>query len=126
MFENTVTVFNVVKDKDKVIYHRQVVNNVFYHKEKMISQEGKGDKYTNAYDVIFSKIALVKWKSKQDFDNFDDTYTLRENDIVVLNEYKKISDLKELQQSSVDWFMIKTVSENLYGDLELHNIEVTN
>lgn len=126
MFENTVTVFNVVKDKDKVIYHRQVVNNVFYHKEKMISQEGKGDKYTNAYDVIFSKIALVKWKSKQDFDNSDDTYTLRENDIVVLNEYKKISDLKELQQSSVDWFMIKTVSENLYGDLELHNIEVTN
>lgn len=126
MFENTVTVFNVVKDKDKVIYHRQVVNNVFYHKKKMISQEGKGDKYTNAYDVIFSNIALVKWKSKQDFDNFDDTYTLRENDIVVLNEYKKISDLKELQQSSVDWFMIKTVSENLYGDLELHNIEVTN
>ena len=126
MFENTVTVFNVVKDKDKVIYHRQVVNNVFYHKEKMIFQEGKGDKYTNAYDVIFSKIALVKWKSKQDFDNSDDTYTLRENDIVVLNEYKKISDLKELQQSSVDWFMIKTVSENLYGDLELHNIEVTN
>lgn len=126
MFENTVTVFNVVKDKDKVIYHRQVVNNVFYHKEKMISQEGKGDKYTNAYDVIFSKIALEKWKSKQDFDNSDDTYTLRENDIVVLNEYKKISDLKELQQSSVDWFMIKTVSENLYGDLELHNIEVTN
>lgn len=126
MFENTVTVFNVVKDKDKVIYHRQVVNNVFYHKEKMISQEGKGDKYTNAYDVIFSNIALVKWKSKQDFDNSDDTYTLRENDIVVLNEYKKISDLKELQQSSVEWFMIKTVSENLYGDLELHNIEVTN
>lgn len=126
MFENTVTVFNVVKDKDKVIYHRQVINNVFYHKEKIISQEGKGDKYTNAYDVIFPNIALIKWKSKQDFDNSDDTYTLRENDIIVLNEYKEISDLKELQQSSVDWFMIKTVSENIYGDLELHNIEVTN
>lgn len=126
MFEDTVTVFNVIKDKDKVTYHRQFVNNVFYHKEKIISQEGKGDKYTNAYDVIFSNIALEKWKSKQDFDNSDDTYTLRENDIIVLNEYKEISDLKELQQSSVDWFMIKTVSENLYGDLELHNIEVTN
>lgn len=126
MFEDTVTVFNVIKDKDKVTYHRQFVNNVFYHKEKIISQEGKGDKYTNAYDVIFSNIALEKWKSKQDFDNSDDTYTLRENDIIVLNEYKEISDLKELQQSSVDWFMIKTVSENLYGDLVLHNIEVTN
>lgn len=126
MFEDIVTVFNVIKDKDKVTYHRQVVNNVFYHKEKIISQEGKGDKYTNAYDVIFSNIALEKWKSKQDFNNSDDTYTLRENDIIVLNEYKEISDLKELQQSSVDWFMIKTVSENLYGDLELHNIEVTN
>lgn len=126
MFEDTVTVFNVIKDKDKVTYHRQFVNNVFYHKEKIISQEGKGDKYTNAYDVIFSNIALEKWKSKQDFDNSDDTYTLRENDIIVLNEYKEISDLKELQQSSADWFMIKTVSENLYGDLELHNIEVTN
>ena len=64
MFEDTVTVFNVIKEKDKVTYHRQFVNNVFYHKEKIISQEGK--------------------------------------------------------------FMIKTVSENLYGDLELHNIEVTN
>lgn len=126
MFEDTVTVFNVIKEKDKVTYHRQFVNNVFYHKEKIISQEGKGDKYTNAYDVIFSNISLEKWKSKQDFDNSDDTYTLRENDIIVLNEYKEISDLKELQQSSVDWFMIKTVSENLYGDLVLHNIEVTN
>lgn len=126
MFEDTVTVFNVIKDKDKVTYHRQVVNNVFYHKDKIISQEGRGDKYTNAYDVIFSNIALEKWKSKQDFNNSNDTYTLRENDIIVLNEYKEISDLKELQQSSADWFMIKTVSENLYGDLELHNIEVTN
>lgn len=126
MFEDTVTVFNVIKGKDKIIYHRQVVNNVFYHKEKIISQEGKGDKYTNAYDVIFSNIALEKWKSKQDFDNSNDTYTLRENDIIVLNEYDEISDLKELQQSSADWFMIKTVSENLYGSLELHNIEVTN
>ena len=92
MFEDTVTVFNVIKEKDKVTYHRQFVNNVFYHKEKIISQEGKGDKYTNAYDVIFSNIALEKWKSKQDFDNSDDTYTLRENDIIVLNEYKEISD----------------------------------
>lgn len=126
MFEDTVTVFNVVKDKSGITYHRQVVNNVFCHKEKIISQEGKGDKYTNAYDVIFSNIALEKWKSKQEFDNSLNTYTLRENDIVVLNEFKEIKNLNDLQQSSVDWFMIKTVSENLYGDIELQNIEVTN
>lgn len=126
MFPNTVTVFNIVKDKDKIIYHRQVVKDVFYHKEKIISSEGKGEKYTNAYNVIFSNASLEKWKSKQDFDNTNDTYTLRENDIVVLNEYKEIADLKDLQQSQADWFLIKTVSENLYGNLELQNIEITN
>lgn len=126
MFENTVTVFNIIKKNDIVTYHRKVVGNVFYHKEKIISQEGKGEKYTSAYDVIFSDIALSKWKSKQDFNEDSDTYTLRENDIIVLNEYKKISDLKDLQKSNVDWFIIKTVSENLYGDISLQNIEVTN
>lgn len=68
MFPHVVTVFNVIKDKDSITYHRQVVNDVFYHQNKIISQEGKGEKYTTAYDVIFSNSALEKWKSKQDFD----------------------------------------------------------
>lgn len=126
MFPNKVTVFNVIKSNDNVIYHRQVVGNVFYHNEKIISQEGKGEKYTSAYDVIFSNIALKKWKSKDTFNGENDTYTLKENDIIVLGEYKEISDLKDLQSANIDYFLIKTVSENLYGEEELQNIEVTN
>lgn len=126
MFPHTITVFNIINSQDNIIYHRQVVKNVFYHKEKIISQDGKGEKYTSAYDVIFSNIALENWKSKQDFDGTNNTYTLRENDIIVLEDYNKITNLKELQNSNVDFFLIKTVSENLYGDEEMKNIEVTN
>lgn len=125
MFPHVITVFNVIKG-DSIVYHRQVVDNVFYHKNKIISEEGKGEKYTTAYDVIFSNLALEKWKSKQEFNGSDDTYTLRENDIIVLGEYNEIIDLKDLQTSNADFFMIKTISENLYGENELQNIEVTN
>ena len=120
MFPNTVTIFNVINSKESIKYHRQVVSDVFYHKNKIISQEGKGEKYTYAYNVIFSNIALLKWKDKRNFDGSSDTYTLRENDIIVLDEYGEISE------SNMDWFLIKTTSENIYGDEELRNIEVTN
>lgn len=126
MFPHTVTVFNVIKEKDKVTYHRQIVSDVFYHIQKIISQEGKGEKYTYAYDIIFSSEALKKYVSKNDFKAIKDTYTLRENDIIVLGEHKSINDLVELQKSNIDYFLIKTVSENLYGNEELHNVEVTN
>lgn len=126
MFPNVVTVFNVIKNKDKVIYHRQIVTDVFSHKEKIISQEGKGDKYTSAYDVIFSSIALKKWVNKKEFSGTEETYTLRENDIIVFGECSDISVLSELQKNNEEYFLIKTVSENLYGDEELQNIEVTN
>lgn len=126
MFPHTVTVFNVIREKDKIIYHRQVVFDVFCHVQKIISQESKGEKYTSAYDVIFSNQSLKKYVSKNDFKAIKDIYTLRENDIVVLGEYKSINDLLELQKSNVDYFLIKTVSENLYGDDELQNVEVTN
>lgn len=126
MYPDKVTVFNIIKNKDSIKYHRQVIDNVFCHKEKIISQEGKGDKYTTAYDVIFSNESLKNWKSKQEFKGSIDTYTLRENDIVVLGEYNEISDLKDLQGSFAEFFLIRTVSENLYGEDELQNIEVTN
>lgn len=126
MFPDVVTVFNVIKNKNDIIYHRQFVTDVFFHKEKIISQEGKGDKYISAYDVIFSNVALKKWKNKKEFSGAEETYTLRENDIIVFGECNSISDLSELQKSSEEYFLIKTVSENLYGDEELQNIEVTN
>lgn len=126
MFPHIVTVFNVIKSKDSITYHRQVVEDVFFNKDKIISQEGKGEKYTSVYNVIFSNIALKKWKNKQEFSGEEDTYTLRENDIIVLGEYNNISDLSNLQKSNADYFLIKTVSENLYGEEDLRNIEVTN
>lgn len=126
MFPHTVTVYNVINSKGDVTYHRQVVSDVFYHIEKIVSQEGKGEKYTYVYDVIFSNLALEKYVSKNSFEGKKDTYILRENDIVVLGEYKSINDLIELQKSNVNYFLVKTVSENFYGDMELQNIEVIN
>lgn len=126
MFPNVVTIFNVIKNKNDITYHKQIVTDVFSHKKKIISQEGKGDKYTSAYNVIFSNVALKKWKNKKEFSGAEETYTLRENDIIVLGECNSISDLSELQKSNEEYFLIKTVSENLYGDEELQNIEVTN
>lgn len=126
MFPHIVTVFNVIKSKDSITYHRQVIEDVFFNKDKIISQEGKGEKYTSVYNVIFSNIALKKWVNKQEFSGKEETYTLRENDIIVLGEYNNISDLSDLQKSNADYFLIKTVSENLYGEEDLQNIEVTN
>lgn len=126
MFPHTVTVFNVVKNNEKITYHRNVIQDVFYQIEKKISEENKGEKTTNFYDVIFSAIALEKWVSNKDFIVEENTYTLRKNDIIVLDEYKDIKDLIEIQKDNVDYFLIKNVSENLYGDKELWNIEVAN
>lgn len=126
MFPHTVTVFNVVKNDGKITYHKNIIKDVFYQIDKKISEENKGEKTTNFYDVIFSVKALEKWLSSKDFIAEENTYTLRENDIVVLDEYKDIKDLIEIQKDNVDYFLIKSVSENLYGDRELWNIEVTN
>ena len=126
MFPNVVTVFNVIKNNNGITYQRQIVTDVFSNKKKIISQEGKGDKYTSAYDVIFSNIALKNWKNKKEFSGEEETYTLRENDIIVFGECNSISNLSELQKGNEEYFLIKTVSENLYGDEEMKNIEVTN
>lgn len=126
MFPHTVTIYNVTKNENGIYYHKNVISDVFYHAEKIITQDGKGEKYTYAYNVIFSNLALEKYVSKNMFEEKKDTYTLKENDIVVLGEYKDIKDLSELQKSNVDYFLIKTISENFYGNIELQNIEVTN
>ncbi len=126
MFPHKVTVFNVIRTKDSVTYHRQVVSDVFYCKDDSNVQEGHGEKTSSTYDIIFSSKALEKWVSKQEFIGAKDTYTLRKNDVIVLNEYDVLNDLFELQKSNTEWFLIKNISENLYGDKELWNIEVMN
>ena len=128
MFPHTITIFNVI-DTDKVEYYRKVVNNVFYYKSKIISSEGKGDKYTYAYDVIFSSEALKDYLDYEDYISLEDksnNFTLKENDIIVFNECEQITDLSDLQKSYKDYFLIRSIGDNRYGDDYLQNIEVTN
>lgn len=127
MYPHSISIFNVIKNKDDTItYHKTDVSNVFFYIERIISQEGNGEKYTSAYHVHFSKESLKKYIPKNEFKAKKDTFTLRENDIVTLGTYNDIEDLSDLQKNNIDFFLIKTVSENLYGDNELQNIEVTN
>lgn len=128
MFPHTITIYNVLKKNDTVSYNRKEVSNVFAHIDKIIAQEGKGDKYTTVYDVIFSKEALAQYIPKEEYqvkDNVEDCYTLKENDIVVIGSFGDITDLQELQQSNLEFFLIRTISDNRYGDEELQNIEIT-
>lgn len=125
MFPHTITIFNVVNG----VYNRKVVSDVFCHTDKIISTEGKGDKYTYAYDVIFSSEALKKYKEVVDYINLEDKteyFTLKENDIIVIGNFPEIKDLKEVQISHSQYFLIRTISDNRYGNQLLQNIEITN
>ena len=129
MFPHSITIFNIINEKDKIIYNRKVVNAVFYYKKKLISQEGKGDKYTYAYHVIFSNEALKNYLEKDSYKLLNDkidNYTLKENDIVVLGECDAIEDLLELQKSNKDYFLIRSIGDNRYGNESLQNMEITN
>lgn len=125
MFPDKVTIFNVVDDK----YNRQIVDNVFFIKEKIISQDGNGDKYTSSYRVIFSHEALKKYLNVEQYiasEDKNNIFTLKENDVVVLGVCDPIKGLKDLQNSYKEYFLIRSISDNRYGDAKLQNIEVTN
>ena len=129
MFPHTITIFNVTKENGNVKYSRKLVSNVFYYKEKIISEEGKGDKYSNLYHVIFSNESLKDYLENSQYSKLekkDNNYTLKQNDIIVLNECEDISDLLDLQQSDKEYFLIRKISDNRYGSEDLQNIEVTN
>ena len=124
MFPHTITIFNVIDDK----YYRKEVSDVFAITERIISKEGKGEKFVSAHRVIFSNIAMNDYLEPQDYLKLSDksnNYTLRENDIIVIGKFDDINDLSTIQKSSCEYFLIKTVSVNKYGDIELQNIEVT-
>lgn len=128
MFPHTVTVYNVIESDDKHIYNRTEVNNVFIHIDKIISPEGRGEKYISVYDVIFSNEALQNYLPRDEYMALQDktnNYTLRENDIIAIGSFGEITGLNELQLSNLEFFLIKTISDNRYGDNDLQNIEVT-
>ena len=129
MFPHTVTIFNITKDNSGVYFNRKIVKDVFYYRQKLISQENKGDKYTYSYHCIFSSKALNDYLDNAEYkllENKTNNYTVKENDIVVLNECDDIKDISELQNSSKEWFYIRSITDSRYGSNILQNMEVTN
>lgn len=124
MFNDTITIYNLVEEK----MYRKVVNNVFVNNKTIILQEGKGEKFTSAHDVIFSDIAIRDYLEYGDYKklgNKENNFTLKVNDVVVIGEFKEVENLSEIQKSDKEYFLIKTISKNLYGAADLQNIEVT-
>lgn len=124
MFPHTITIFNLVNDT----FYRKVVKDVFTTTKKVISPEGKGEKYMPVHDVIISNIAMKDYLDIDSYNELEDksnNYTLKNNDIVVIGEFKDINDLLDVQKANVDYFLIKTISINNYGSDDLQNIEVT-
>lgn len=124
MFNDTITIYNLVEEK----MYRKVVNNVFVNNKTIISQEGKGEKFTSAHDVIFSDIAIRDYLEYGDYKklgNKENNFTLKVNDVIVIGEFKEVENLSEIQKSDKEYFLIKSISKNLYGAADLQNIEVT-
>lgn len=124
MFPDKVTVFNIVGDK----FNRQVIENVFAHKDKIISKEGYGEKYSTVHRVIFSSKSLENYLPYEKYIELEDkskNFTLNNNDLIVIGEFKEITDLSDVQKTYVDYFLIKSISDNTYAINDLNNIEVT-
>lgn len=125
MFPHTVTVFNVIEDIDKTTYHSCVVSDVYCYNDLAISQEGHGEKVSSVYNVCFSENALKKYVDKITKDAPKDVFSLKNNDIVVYGEFDEIKDLKDIQKADVEYFLIKSISDNRVGSDDLQNILVS-
>lgn len=125
MFPHTITLFNVIQIDSKIIYHRCVVSDVFHYETQTISKDGKGEKISSIYNVIFSNIALKNYVEKLQTDSSENVFTLKENDIIVYDEFKEIEDLLDIQKSDSKYFLIKSISDNRVGLEELQNIMVS-
>lgn len=122
MFPHKITIFNIVNGT----YYRNVISDVFFISEIIISQEGNGEKYQNAHRVIFSNESLAKYVKKCDFKPPMEAFTLKVNDLIVKDEFEDIDDISDVQKAGCDYFLIKTISDNSdYGNEDLRNIEVT-
>lgn len=124
MFQNTITIFNIEDN----VYNRKEINNVFTHISKIISNEGNGEKYNSVHNVIFSKDSLLNYVSKKEYKKLKDKsekFTLKPNDIIVFGILDNVNSLSDIQKSNMEYFLIKSISTNLYGSDILQNIEVT-
>lgn len=124
MFQNTITIFNIEDN----VYNRKEINKVFTHISKIISNEGNGEKYTSVHNVIFSKDSLLNYVSNNEYKKLKDKsekFTLKPNDIIVFGILDNVNSLSDIQKSNMEYFLIKSISTNLYGSDILQNIEVT-
>lgn len=125
MFPHTVTVFNVIKKANEIIYHKCVVSNVYHYETQSISDDGKGEKISSIYNVVFSNEALKKYVDKIQENDNEDTFSLKDNDIIVYGDFQQITDLLDIQKSDCNYFLIKSISDNRVGSEEVQNIVVS-
>lgn len=126
MFPHTITVVNIYDDKGVLIFNNCIVSDVFFYDKKIISQENKGENYSNTYNCVFSNESLKKYKKPKEYKAENDTFTLVENQTIIIKGIEEINSLTDLE--NIDkWFYVKTISDDSdYGELSLRNIEVTN
>lgn len=126
MFPHTVTVVNISENSNVLTFSNCIVNDVFFYSKKIISQEGKGENYSNTYNCIFSNKSLKKYLKSSEYFMEEDTFTLIKNKTIIVKGETNINDLEDLDKID-DWFYVKTISDNSdYGADDLRNIEVTN
>ena len=126
MFPHTITVVNIYDDNGVLIFNNCIVSDVFFYDKKIISQESKGENYSNTYNCVFSNESLKKYKKPKEYKAENDTFTLVENQTIIIKGIEEINSLTDLE--NIDkWFYVKTISDDSdYSELSLRNIEVTN
>lgn len=134
MFPHTITLFNVYKVKDKVYYHKTLIgpsgtneNGVFFYKTNQVIDEGKGIVNASQYHCIIPLENLNNYVDRKSFNILSDKkgkFTFAPKDIVVFGECEDIKSINELQTSTYDYFVIKTINDNRYGSEDLQSIEV--
>lgn len=126
MFPHTITVMNINTSTNPCTINNCIVDDVFFYNKKIISQENKGENYSNTYNCVFSNKALEKYLTPKEYNNTSNKFTLIENKTVIIKGNVSISNLDDLNELD-NWFYVKTISDNSdYGEEDLRNIEVTN
>ncbi len=122
MFPHAITVVNIIDGN----WHKEIVEDVFYYSDKIVSLDGKAEKYIDTHVCIFSNQSLKKYRDINEYKTDFKGFTLQTNDLIVKGKITDINDIRSLQKSGLDYFSIKTISKNNdYGSIELRNIEVT-
>lgn len=126
MFPHTISVFNCITSENSVTINKCIVKDTFFYFKKVVSQENKGEVYSNVYNCVFFNQSLEKYLNPKEYNGQTDKFTLIENETIIAKGDVNISSLDELNNLN-NWFYVKTISDDSdYGEEDLRNIEVTN